>query len=117
MEALVLCYCDNFKGPRITNVLNLDNIGTPVKLPPKVRKEIEKLVDTQTEEGFFTYGFKTYTTANFYFEIPSDLARGKREILCLSVLTHSRKPELFKETLIRGAQRFKVIPNLYKAFH
>ncbi len=117
LEALVLCYFDNIKGPTIAHVLDLENTRTPANLPPNVHLEITKLIDMHTAEEFFTYGFETYTTANLYFEIPSDLARGKREILCYSILTHSRKPEVFKETLIGGAQRLRAIPNIYKAFH
>ncbi len=117
LEALLLCYFDNQKGPTITHALPLGSDSVPTELPSKVLKEIEKLIDTQTTEEFFTYGFETYTTANLYFEIPSEWARGKREILCLSVLTHKGKPEVFKETLIEGAQRLKAIPCIYKAFH
>ncbi len=97
--------------------MNLEDISAPVKLPPKVRTEIAKLIDLQTTEELFTYGFENYASANLYFEIPSDWARGNRELLCLSILLHSGKPELFKETLIGGAQRLKAIPNLFKAFH
>ncbi len=117
LEALVLCYFDNQKGPTINNALPLGSDSVPSELPPDVRKQIEKLIDTQTTEEFFTYGFETYTTANLYFEIPSEWARGKREVLCLSVITHSGKPEFFKETLIEGAQRLKAIPSICKAFH
>jgi hypothetical protein len=117
LDALVLCYFDNLKGPTITHVLNLESTSTAGNLPPNVLTEIAKLIDTQNKEEFFTYGFEAYTTGNIYFEIPSGWARGKQEILCLSVLTQSGKPDLFKETLIGGARRLKAIPNIYKAFH
>ncbi len=117
MEALVLSYFDNKIGPTISHAFNLAGSSALVKLPPKVRTEIVKLIDLQTTEEFFTYGFENYASANLYFEIPSDWARGNRELLCLSFLLHSGKPELFKETLIGGAQRLKAIPNIYKAFY
>ncbi len=117
LEALVLCFFDNLKGPTITHVLDLDSSSASTELPPNVHAEIVKLIDLQNTEEFFTYGFETYSTANLYIQIPSEWARGKQEILCLSILTHSGKPEFFKETLIGGAQRLKAIPNIFKAFH
>ncbi len=117
LESLVLCYFDNLKGPSISHAVPLGASSDPADLPPDLGNQILKMIDTHTTESFFTYGFETYATANLYFEIPSDWARGKREILCLSVLTHSGRVELFKQTLIEGAQRFKAIPNIYKAFH
>jgi hypothetical protein len=117
LEALVLSYFDNKIGPTISHAFNLEGISAPVKLPPNIRTEIVKLIDMQTTEEFFTYGFENYASANLYFEIHSDWARGNRELLCLSILLHFGKPELFKETLIGGAQRLKAIPNLFKAFH
>ncbi len=117
LEALVLSYFDAHKGPVITHILDLEGRNAPTKLPLDVRKEITKFIDMQTAEKFFTYGFKNYTSANLYFEIPSNLARGNREILCLTALTRSGKPEVFKETLFAGANRLKTIPNLYMAFH
>ncbi len=117
LEALVICYFDNLIGPSIGYALPLGISSDPADLPPNLGNQILKLIDTQTAETFFTYGFETYTTANLYFEIPSDWSRSKLEIICLSVLTQSGKPELFRETLIEGAQRFKAIPDMYKAFH
>lgn len=117
LEALLLSYFDDKKGPTISHVMYLEGRGAPIKLPLDVRKEVAKFIDMQTGVKFFTYGFKNYTSANLYFEIPSDLARGKREILCLTVLLHSGKPESLKETLLAGSQRLKAIPNIYLAFH
>ncbi len=117
VEALVLCFFDQIKGPSIGYALPLRVSSDPAELPPNLEKQILKLIDTQTAEEFFTYGFETYTTANLYFEIPSEWTRAKRETICLSVLTHSGKAELFKNILVGGARRIKAISNLYKAFH
>ncbi len=117
MEALVLSYFNTIVGPIITHALRLGNSKTPANLPPDLENQIQKFIDSQLDEGFFSHSFKTYKTANYYFYIPSDWARGKREILCLSIITQSRKPELFKATLEAGVTRIKAIPGLFKAFY
>ena len=104
-------------GSIILHSLRFDNSKAPVKLPPDLQAQIRKLMDNLDDEGFFSHSFKTYMTANLCFKIPSVWARGNWELLCLSVITKSKKPELFKDALEAGVVRIKAIPELYKAFH
>jgi len=113
----VLSYFDTVLGPIITHAMRLDNSGAPIKLPLDLQKNIQKLIDSQTDEGFFVHSIKIHMTANVYFRIPSEWARGKYEMLCLSILIRSKNPELFKATLEAGVGRLKAIPDLYKAFY
>src|SRR5271157_3225927 len=104
-------------GSTILQSLRFDNSKAPIRLPSDLQEQLLKLMDNLVDEGFFSHGFKTYMTANLYFKIPSGLSRGNWELLCLSVITRSRKPELFKDTLEAGVARLKAIPEVYKAFH
>jgi len=113
----VLSHFDSVIGPRIIRALNIDNSIAPVKLSRDIQTQLQKLMDAEVDEGFFSHSIKYFMTANFYFKIPSAWARGNWELLCLSVITQSTKPELFKDTLEAGVVRLKAIPELYKAFH
>jgi len=104
-------------GPSIIHALRYDKNSAPAKLTPDQQMEIQKLMDLQVDEGFFSHGSKAFMTANFYVKIPSEIARGKQEIFCLSVITRSKKPEMFKDTLALGAARIKAIPDIYIVFH
>lgn len=51
--------------------------------------EIEKIGDTMShvkEEGYFSYQSSSLSTLSYYFEIPSDFARGKKELLMISFI-------------------------------
>jgi len=117
MEALILSYFDKIMGPVITHAMLLENPSIHAKIPKDLETQIQRFIDSQAEERFFSYSFKIYTTANFYFKIPSEWARGKNEILCLTIITKSKKPELFKSTLDAGVARLKAIPDLFIAFY
>jgi hypothetical protein len=117
LEALVLSFFDKVIGPVITDAMMLEDPIVPAKLRPDLKAQIQKFIDSQMAEGFFTHSFKSYRTANYYFQIPSEWARGKNEILCLSIITQSMKPELLKPTLEASAARIKAIPGIFKAFY
>ncbi len=117
MEALVLSYFDTIIGPIITHVLNLGRFKTLTRLPLDLRRQIQRYLDSELDEGFFFHSFKKYQTANVYFLLRSGWARGNNEMLCLSLLIKSRRPEQFKETLEAGVARLRAIPCLFKAFY
>lgn len=52
-----------------------------------------------------------------YFTIPSDWARGRAEILCLSIITGYKRPEVFKTTLEAAVTAIKATPYIFKAFY
>jgi hypothetical protein len=118
MEALVLSYFDTIIGPVITHTLSLGDSSIPAELPLDLQLQIQKFIDSHIDDGFFFHGFKTYKTANINFQISSDWARGKKEMLCLSIITQITLPlKLFKATLEAGVTRLQAIPGLYKAFY
>ena len=117
MELLILTYFHTILGPKITHVLRLDESTKPFKLPVDLEEQVKLLFDSKIDEGFFSFGFKKYLTANYYFQIPSDWARGNQEMLSLSILTDTKKPGMYKTPLKEGAARFKATPDIYKGFY
>ncbi|MFX1276022.1 MAG: hypothetical protein ACFFBP_15245 [Promethearchaeota archaeon] len=47
---------------------------------------IANIMDQTFNEGFFTHSFENLYSMNYYFEIPSDWARGNKEMLMASVI-------------------------------
>ena len=47
---------------------------------------IANIMDQTFDEGFFTHSFENLYSMNYYFEIPSDWARGNKEMLMVSVI-------------------------------
>lgn len=59
--------------------------------PEDVLKEEEKekladVVEALVKEGFITYQSSIISSLNYYFEIPSEWARGKKELVMISVM-------------------------------
>ncbi len=49
----------------------------------------------QNEEEFFTHSFENLKILNFYFQIPSEWARGKREMVMISIIINQQiSPEI-----------------------
>ncbi len=116
-EGILLSRFDSLRRPTIRQVLPFDKSDNLADLSSELKEQILKLIDTPTADDYFTFGFEQFMTANLYIEVPSDWNRSKREILCLTIITHQEKLELFNRSLIKSAQRLKAIPNLFKAFH
>ncbi len=47
---------------------------------------IANIMDQTVSEGFFTHYFEKHKSYNYYFEIPSDWARGNKEMLMVSII-------------------------------
>lgn len=116
MEGLLLSYFDATIGPNPYQGIYLDEDDDDV-LTPENELEVVKLMNTFDEEGFYTHCFKDFETADYYFKIPSEWARGDEESLCLSILTRTKNPEMFKDILEKAVKEFKAIPAVYNAFH
>jgi small GTP-binding protein len=116
LEGILLSYFDVIIGPNAYRAVPLIEDDSN-ELTPEKLKEASKLMDDFDEEGFYTFGFKDFESANYFFKIPSPWARGQQETLCLSLLTRTKNPEFFKDALERGANQLREIPDLYKAFH
>ncbi|MCP6719663.1 MAG: hypothetical protein KJI71_05620 [Patescibacteria group bacterium] len=57
--------------------------------------KIANIMDQQFNEGFFQHSFENLKSMNYFFEIPSDWARGEKEMLMVSIiLFHQISPEI-----------------------
>ena len=79
LEALILSRFDPFYGPRIF-------LKAPKSLEDDIVKEVPSLIEVQTK-GVFIHIFKEIKTANLFFKLPNEHARGGNESLMVSLLT------------------------------
>ena len=109
----ILSVFDNRYGPRL--FLKAPNLKTSIHLD-----HIPLLMDL-FKEGFFVYEFGDLKTANLIFEIWSPLARGKKELLMITIGLYQGEYNLnlnsFQEIMEYFAVEFQNIKDLYKGFH
>ncbi len=105
----ILSHFDQRYGPKV--------FYSVPELPPAINLEhIPCLMDLH-KEGFFIHEFGSIKTANLIFEIYSRFARGRREMLMLSVVTLDEEYNInlssFKEIMEFFVGEFKKIDELY----
>lgn len=112
---VVLSYFDRKIGPTIFS-----------NYPERGFKEsealiVKKLMDQIISEGFFTYSFNSSYLVNYYFEIDSEWARGKKEFLMLSVLFREPTSIEIEKTIftlsIEFTEWLKKTPDIFTAFY
>lgn len=71
------------------------------------------------QHGFFELENEHINSANYVFEIHSEINRGKQELVMFSVLADKKVPDLgrFEQILIKHADIFKNSPKLYQGFY
>ncbi len=117
MDAILLTYFDNVLGPTPFLIVPLNLRDDAPSLPTPMQRDIAALIDTITTEGFFSHGMKDANTANYFIKLNSIWGRGGQELVCVSILTTVRYPEIFKGVLATFTQRLQKIPDIYKAFY
>ncbi|MFX1296413.1 MAG: hypothetical protein ACFFD2_16360 [Promethearchaeota archaeon] len=84
-------------------------------------KKLCKELEIATYEGFFTRTYPDMSHVSYYFEIPSEWARGKKEMLLLSYIF--RKTPAIDITFalnlkaMEFVEKMKVHPEIYKGFY
>ena len=113
MLITILSNFDNRVGPRIMH--KYPNIRTDLPLD-----HVPLLMDLY-KEGFFIHEFGEVKTANFIFEVPSPLARGRYEVLMVSIVSIEDQYGLnlssYRELLEYLANKLSNTPELYKGLH
>ena len=78
-------------------------------------------MDQAYEEGFFTHKFSELASMNYYFEIESKFARGKKEMLMISFIMDSNPNSVVEGLIIdfcnAFANRLKMNKEIYKSFY
>ncbi len=117
MDFILLTHFDNVLGPNpFLRVPLHPKEGEPV-LPATLQRDIASLMDTITTEGFFSHSLKEINSANYFLELNSKWGRGGKELLCITILTKVKNPQIYKDALENFANKIKKIPELYKAFY
>jgi CheY-like chemotaxis protein len=75
-------------------------------LDKELSGKIANIMDQQFNEGFFTYYFEYLKSMNYYFEIHSDWARGNKELLMSSIITHQQISPEIEETISLLSRKF-----------
>ncbi len=117
MEAVLLTYFDNVLGPTPFLIMPLKAKEGGANLPTQIQKDIAALMDTISEEGFFSHSLKDTNTANFFIELDSKWGRGGKELVCVSILSTVKNPEIFKGALGTFTKKLQKIPDIYMAFY
>lgn len=111
MRLMGLCYFDKKQGPMVLDIVP----DVPDNL---TLSHISLLMDFY-EEGFFSHEFGEVKTANLLFSIPSPMARGKVDILMVSVITWREDCDMtmFSDILEIFRNEFLKIEKAYEAFN
>ncbi len=111
MEALILCRFDPTYGPKIF-------LKAPKSLKEEYLKEIPSLIEIRSS-GVFIHIFGEIKTANLFFKVPSEFARGGKDGFLISIITDinsNLKLMLARELLESFAQNLINLEDAYKAF-
>ncbi|MFX1574402.1 MAG: hypothetical protein ACFFB0_16805 [Promethearchaeota archaeon] len=110
---LALLYFNSIMGPEIF-------FSYPDPILEKISKKILGFFDLDMTDQFFEVSLveEDLKLTNLYFEITSCWARGKKEMVMLSVISDKNyKSELFYDALKDYSYKIVSTVNIYKAFY
>jgi len=110
---LVLTHFDSIIGPVVF-------LSFPGEISPVVSGDILKFMNLEVEESFLEASIieEQVKVINYLFEVPSDWARGKREMVMLSVVVDKNyKTEIFHDIMMNIVDSIKGIEDCYKGFY
>ncbi len=115
MRSLILSYFDALRGPMIFLASPLQSI------PEELERRIPGFMDIYEREFFITVE-EDVTIASKIFDINSEVARGHKELLQVSVVLNEEGINVQLAGLLKGlldtfAKYCQTIPDLYLAFH
>ena len=91
------------------------------QLNENTSREIAEIMNQTFNEGFYVHTSESVISLNYYFEIPSDWARGHKEVLMVSIVLDRRIPheiELDISQVCSGfSGRLQSNEDIYTAFY
>lgn len=113
---LIVSYFHRIYGPRIflTNPRNFDQSLSKERL-----NQVQSLMDS-TDYGFFTHYFSPeFKTANNLFLLNSSWARGRTELVMITVIISEEEPDysMYEKVLSEFVDKLQAMPELFKAFY
>ena len=112
---LLLLYFDKIIGPNVLIAKPEDVIKT---LSKEELIQIKSLLDAGND-GFFTHDFSPeLRTANWIFQIPSEWARGRFEIVMLTIIIQQEiEIKEYKQEMENFINKFEETEDIFKAFY
>ena len=112
---ITLTFFDSKIGPLVFYSYPIRNIEEDLE------EKIARIMDLFITEGFMTFSFDKYHSLNYYFEIDSTWARGRKETLLLSAIFEERVSiEIEKAILtlcIEFSEWIKKKEDIFKGFY
>lgn len=111
-RTVVLSYFHTHKGPQVLHAI-------PAELSKEKETELCRTLDFLETEGFFAQQHAGYKTANLYFEIPSEWARGNVEMVLVTLIMENDQTDAasLKEAFNSLVSAIREVPNAYKALY
>ncbi|MBD3195796.1 MAG: PAS domain S-box protein [Candidatus Lokiarchaeota archaeon] len=112
LKLLILSHFDFLYGPQIV-------LKAPESVSDEELEKIPALMDLY-EKGFFVHIFGKFKSVNLIFELPSEYARGTKELLLISYLVDAKNDvndNVVKKLLKQFATELKKIEDAYKGFY
>ncbi len=113
---ILLLYFNRTLGPKVL-------ISFPSNLNENLSKDnilqISSLLDNMNE-GFFSHYFtQELKTANWIFKLNSEWARGRSELLMLTIIVPEEEPDYsyYEELLFKTIEKIKNIPDIYMGIY
>lgn len=75
-------------------------------LGKEISNRLYDIMTQQNEEEFFTHSFENFKIINFYFQIRSEWARGKREMVMVSIIINQQISPEIEETMSLLCKKF-----------
>ncbi|MHA1145948.1 MAG: ADP-ribosylation factor family protein [Candidatus Helarchaeota archaeon] len=110
---ILLTYFHRIRGPSILCKIPEDEEVS------EQDKEVSRLLDFAGNKKFFIHSFDNFKTANYYFEVPSEWARGKKEMALISI-TYSEDNidgEIFRIPLAEFVIELLSKKDIFKGFY
>lgn len=90
-------------------------------LGKEISDRLYDIMTQQNEEEFFTHSFENLKILNYYFQVPSEWARGKREMVMVSIIINQQISPEIEESLSLLCKRFSTQmqsnENIYAGFY
>ena len=113
--SVALLYFHRKAGPIVYNTYP-ENV-----LNDEQGKKLCKELEIAIHEGFFSRSYPDISHVSYYFEIPSDWARGKKEMLLLSFVFRKLPAKDITNELhlksIKFVEKMQVHPEIFKGFY
>ena len=91
------------------------------QLAKEILERIYDIMDHPNKEEFFTQSFENLKLLNYYFQIESEWARGKEEMIMVSIMTNQQiSPEIEESISIlckKFSEKMQLDKDIFTGFH